>query len=114
MSAERNYAVLFTVVTEDLMPVLGATASQLMGLITVNRENIRQVTAKRNILDQYKDVFNDELGHFPDEVHLEVDPTVQPVITPACKVPFALRPLLKDELDRMTAKKIIVHVTEPT
>ena len=63
------------------MPVLGATASQRMGLITVNRENIGQVTAKRNILDQYKDVFNDELGHFPDEVHLEVDPTVQPVIT---------------------------------
>ena len=64
---ERKYAVLFTVVNEDLMPVLGATASQRMGLITVNRENIRQVTAKRDILDQYKDVFNDELGHFPGE-----------------------------------------------
>ena len=111
---ERKYAVLFTVVNEDLMPVLGATASQRVGLITVNRENIRQVTAKRDILDQYKDVFNDELGHFRGEVHLEVDPTIQPVITPARKVPFDLNPLLKDDLDRMTAKEIIVPVTEPT
>ena len=111
---ERKYAVLFTVVNENLVPVLGATASQRMGLITVNRENIRQVTAKRDIIDQYKDVFNDELGHFRGEVHLEVDPTIQPVITPARKVPFALRPLLKDDLDRMTAKEIIVPVTEPT
>ena len=42
---EKRYAVLFTVVAEDLMPVLGANACQQMNLITVNKENIRQVTA---------------------------------------------------------------------
>ena len=62
----KKYAVLFTVVDEDLMPVLGASASQQMGLITVNRANIRQVTAtnrEADILEKYKDVFNDDVGH---------------------------------------------------
>ena len=48
---EKRYAVLFTVVAEDLMPVLGANACQQMDLITVNKENIRQVTALENKVD---------------------------------------------------------------
>ena len=114
---DKKYAVLFTVVKEDLMPVLGASASQQMGLITVNRANIRQVTATNrepDILVKYKDVFNNDVGHFPGEAHLEVDATVKPVITPARKIPFALRPRLKDELDQLTEKGVIAPVNEPT
>ena len=88
---EKRYAVLFTVVAEDLMPVLGANACQQMYLITVNKENIRQVTAlesKVDLIDVYKDVFNDDVGCFPGEVHLETDHTVPPVISPPRKVPF--------------------------
>ena len=113
----KKYAVLFTVVDEDLMPVLGASASQQMGLITVNRANIRQVTAtnrEADILEKYKDVLNDDVGHFPGKAHLEVDATVKPVITPARKIPFALRPRLKDELDQLTEKGVIAPVNEPT
>ena len=33
---DKKYAVLSTVVEEDLMPVLGASASQQMAIITVN------------------------------------------------------------------------------
>ena len=99
------------------MSVLGASASQQMGLITVNRANIRQVTAinhEPDIRTKYKDVFNHDVGHFPGEAHLEVDTTVKPVITPARKVPFALRPRLKDERDHLTEKGVIAPVNEPT
>ena len=44
------------------MHVLGANACQQMGLITVNKENVQQVTAlesKVDLIDEYKDVFND-------------------------------------------------------
>ena len=71
---EKRYAVLFTVVTEDLMPVLGANTCQQMGLITANKDNIRQVTAlegKVDLIDEYKDVFNDDVGCFPGEVRSE-------------------------------------------
>ena len=114
---EKRYAVLFTVVAEDFMPVLVANACQQMNLITVNKENIRQVTALENkvdLIDEYKDVFNDDVGCFPGEVHLETDPTVQPVISPPRKVPFALKPRLKIELGNLTAKGAIAPVTEPT
>ena len=99
------------------MPVLGANACQQMNLITVNKENIRQVTALENkvdLIDEYKDVFNDDVGCFPGEVHLETDPTVQPVISPPRKVPFALKRRLKIELGNLTAKGVIAPVTEPT
>ena len=97
--------MLFTVVEEDLLPVLGASASQQMGLITDNRANIRQVTANNcepDIFSKYIDVFNNDVGHFPGEAHLEVDATVKPAITPAQKIPFALRPGLKAEFDQLT------------
>ena len=48
---EKRYAVLFTVVAVDLMPVLGANACQQMGLIRVNKENIRKVTALESKVD---------------------------------------------------------------
>ena len=99
------------------MPVLGANACQQMDLITVNKEDIRQVTALENkvdLIDEYKDVFNDDVGCFPGEVHIETDPTVQPVISPPRKVPFALKPRLKIELGNLTAKGVIAPVTEPT
>ena len=100
---DKKYAVLFTVVEEDLMPLLGGHKCQPTDgprLITVNRANIRQVTASNRepaILAKYKYVFNQDVGHFPGEAHLEVDATVKPVITPMRKIPFALRPRLKDE-----------------
>ena len=64
------------------MPVMGPNACQQMGLITVNKETIRQVTALESkvvLIDEYKDAFNDDVGCFPSEVHLVTDPTVQPV-----------------------------------
>ena len=39
---------------------------------------------------------------------------MKPVITPARKIPFALRPRLKDELDQLTEKGVIAPVNEPT
>ncbi len=73
------------------MPVLGANECQQMDFITVNKDNIRQVTALENkvdLIDEYKDDFNDDVGCFPGEVHLETDPTVQHVTSPPRKVPL--------------------------
>ena len=114
---EKRYAVPFTVIAEDLMPVLGANACQQMGLITVNKDNIHQVTAlesKVDLIDEYKDVFNDAVDCFPGKVHLQTDPTVQPVISPPRKVPFALKPRLQIELDNLTDKGVIAPVTDLT
>ena len=45
-----------------------------------------------------------------EKLHLEVDKTVNLVVLPVRKVPFALKELLKRELDRLVANGILVPV----
>lgn len=50
----------------------------------------------------------------PGTVHLEVDPEVKPVVTPARRIPMALKESLKKELDRYAKLGILKPVEEPT
>ena len=76
----KKYSVLFTVVDADFTPLLGSTASQHMGLITVNVENFKIASvdmprpndSKVNMLkpeEQFTQVFDNTLGCLPGEVH---------------------------------------------
>ena len=86
-----------------------------MKLIEVRYENIQQVQADEveNIVDEYKDVFTG-LGSMPGKVHLTVDPEVKPVVMPPRKVPLAVKPLLKEELDRLENLEVIEKVEGPS
>ena len=42
------------------------------------------------VLQDYKDCFSDKPGKLPNKVHLEVDPSVPPVVYPPRKIPIAL------------------------
>ena len=64
-------------------------------------------------LSKFKDCFG-ELGTLPGCHHIIIDPKVRPIINPPCKVPFAFKKKLKQELQRMTQLDIIAHVNEPT
>ncbi|XP_025263219.1 uncharacterized protein K02A2.6-like, partial [Camponotus floridanus] len=54
------------------------------------------------------------VGHIPTEVTIKVDPKVAPIVLPARRIPYALRPHVKAELDRMQKMGIIEPITEPT
>jgi len=61
----KKHPVDFIVVKENLMPVLGAKDSQLMGLLTIHSKNFKRVAEANSsvdVINQYKDVFVDELG----------------------------------------------------
>ena len=117
-ATEKKYKVAFTVVEEDLMPILGLSASQKMGIITVNNENFAKVSKVDQVVQdpikKFKAVFGPDLGNLPGTAHLKVDKTVPPVVSPARRVPIALRPLLKKELERLTKEKVIAPVSQPT
>ena len=99
----KKYSVEFVVVKEELSPLLGAKASQHMGLLEIHPENFRQVanvkmpqgseTARAKTADQlikeYHDVFEGDLGTLPGTQRLEVDPSVTPSISPSRRVPLA-------------------------
>ena len=64
--------------------------------------------------DKYDKVFNEELGCLPGEVHLETDKTVKPTILPPRRLPHAIKPKVKFELESLVNKGIITPVVEPT
>jgi hypothetical protein len=87
--------------------------------VTINYRNILALKSEEIILteelvfSEYSDVF-EGTGCLPGVYRLETDPSVKPVVHPPRKIPIALRDKLKIELDRLTDRKIIVPVTEPT
>ena len=120
---KRKYSVEFLVVRENLTPLLGAKVIQQMGLIEVHEENFELVAATKtvsekkssqDIIEEYNDVFEGELGTLEGEQQLEVDPTVTPHISPSRRVPFSVKPKLKAELERLTDIGVVIPVDEPT
>ncbi|XP_032238256.1 uncharacterized protein LOC116618539 [Nematostella vectensis] len=71
-------------------------------------------TTAKQIVEQYNDVCSGDLGTLEGKQHLDVDPTVPPNIAPSRRVPFALKPQLEAELQRLTDIGVIVPVDEPT
>ena len=124
----KKYSVEFVVVKEELTPLLGAKASQHMGLLEIHPENFRQVgnvkmpqssvRARAKTADQlikeYHDVFEGDLATLPGRQRLEADPSVTPTISPSRRVPLALKPRLKQELERLTSLRVIAPVDSPT
>ena len=110
----------YVVVNEGHTAILGAQAIQYFQLMSVNSDNIMSVAdapsvppAQPNLIREFDDVIQGE-GLLQEKLHLEVDKTVNPVVLPVHKVPFALKEPLKRELDRLVAKGILVPVEVPT
>jgi len=59
-------------------------------------------------------VFEGDLGTLEGLQHLNVDPSVLPSIAPSRRVPIAIKPKLKDELERLTDTGVLMLVDEPT
>ena len=113
----KMYEAEFVVFEGDqFTPLLGLKTSQEMELLEVCPENFHQV-AQLNVAkveDKYCDVFDGTLGQFPGVQHLEVDPEAQPVVMANRRIPHAVRPLLKQELEKLEKNGVVAPVNEPT
>ena len=108
-----------------MTPLLGAKVIQQMGLIEVHEENFEKVAATKTmdkasgtktaqeIIEEYEDVFEGDLGTLEGKQDLAVDPTVLPNVSPSRRVPFAIKPKLKTELERLTDIGVLMPVDEP-
>ncbi|KAK3723357.1 hypothetical protein QZH41_002823 [Actinostola sp. cb2023] len=125
----KKYSLEFIVVKESLTPLIGARAAQHMQLITVNADKfvtasnvksvketseVKRLTTVEQLLEEYSDVLNRQLGTLPGKVHLEVDKDVKPVVTPVRRVPTALTAKLKTELDKYVELGVLAPIEEPT
>ena len=109
----KKYSVEFVVYSGDFTPLLGNSTSQQMNLVTVNDANFEQI-AIVSPQDTFSNVFDGGLGKLGAPHHLKVDDTVHPVIMPARRIPVAIRPKLKTELQRMEKLGVITTISEPT
>ena len=83
-----------------LIPILGSKASQCMNILTLNKNNLEPVLQLKlsNVIDDYPDVFKDELGQLPGEAHFITDPSVTPVVLPVRHIPFSLTEKVKNRM----------------
>ena len=119
----KKYNAEFVVVEEPLTPLLGASAIQQMNLIEVKTENFKIISlvdceiaksGREEVLNQYNDVFEGDLGTLLGIQHLEVDKEMQPRAAPPRKVPIAMKSKLKNELERLENLGVIAAVDKPT
>jgi hypothetical protein len=64
-------------------------------------------------MSKYADIF-EGLGKLSGTVHLQVDPSVEPVQFPARRLPLPIKKQVETELKQMVANNVIAPVTEPT
>ena len=102
------YQVEFTALRQDCTPLLGSETTQEMDLIQVRFENILSLDlssedkplTKESLIAKFPDVFNGT-GKLHGSYHLEIEADAIPVVHPPRKVPIAIRPQLKEELERL-------------
>lgn len=123
----KLYRLEFQVVDNNCtVPLIGKRASEAMKLIKVHYENILAidsiVTTEKpatsqwsleQIKTEYADVFRGD-GCLEGEYKIEIDNTVKPVQLPKRRVPVAMMKPLKEELQDLQRRGIIVPVERST
>ena len=123
----ESYLIDFNVVDSNFTPLLGLETAQRVKLLVVQTHNILSLGedtlshdvkkpefTKDAVMVEYSDVFGEESGCMKGTVHLETDPNVAPTVMPPRRIPVALKEKLKNELDRLTHRKAISPIQEPT
>ena len=126
----KRHLVKFVVVNGDYTPLLGLQTAQEMELLTIQHDNILNFVAESNqpnnstpspcpsnleeVMTIFGDIFDGTLGHMRGDVHLEIDENAKPTVMPPRRVPIAIKPKVKQELERLTAREAITPVQEPT
>ena len=86
------------------------------GLITTNADKIMSLSdeppTKQDFVSEFDDFFLGE-EKLEGKLHLELDRTVLSVALPVRKVPFAMKDLLKQELNRSVKTGILIPVDVP-
>ncbi|XP_055923337.1 uncharacterized protein K02A2.6-like [Eupeodes corollae] len=133
---DKQYSILFHVLDLKCHAVLGLDPCIKLKLINkvdeirlacINKSNSKFSAYSKNVLDinssksvscksileNYSEVFSG-LGLLKNICHLKLQTNITPTIDCPRKIPFALKDLLKEELDRMENLKVILKFEKPT
>ena len=97
--------------------LLGLTASTQFGIISLNCHDVKPYgsetgDAKQNMLGRHENCFRG-IGAMPEKHHITMAADTQSTIYPAKRIPEALHPKFKSELQLMIDNDIICRVDKP-
>ena len=101
------------IVTETLAPNI-LSYKDSMQLNLVQRINTVSATTKCAVLENYPQVFSNELGTLPGTYHITLNPDAKPVQQPPRPVPVHLKDAYKQELDTLEQQGVIKKITQYT
>ena len=110
---DRNHSLLFHIAIQDVKPILGLPDCERLGMVK-RVTDINPVASSVDIFQEFSDLFDGQLGCLPVQYQIRVDPTVKPTVDPPRRVPVAMRPKVKEELDRMQQMGVIEPIEKPT
>ena len=90
-------------------------ANQRMSMITINRDNLKQVAtvASTPVLDSFGNLCCDELFMLFSVAYFKTNNSVKQVVSATHRDNVALREPLKIELNKLQAMNVIAQVKEP-
>ena len=101
----NKYRVEFQVVSGNLNPLISRRAAEQMKLITVNYFFFHSVDRTENLINSK--VFDGKFEDLPGEDN------VKPVQCPVRRIPHTLKKTVKQELDDLEQKGVLIPVSEP-
>ena len=114
-SMSRNLE--FHVIDKPVTPLLGLTDSLSLNIIQLHSE-VHEVDTtdafRAAILDEYKDLFQGDLGNTPVVYKMKLDANVTLVVRSSRRIPLAMEESVKRKRDRMVKIRAITPVSEPT
>ena len=96
--------------------VIDIAAPTIIGIRScVELDLLRRVesVSSDDVMKQYSDLFSG-LGKMPGKHHIVTDPTVRPVVQPPRRVSLSVQPKLKQTLDDLIRRGVLVKRDEPT
>jgi RNase H-like domain found in reverse transcriptase/Reverse transcriptase (RNA-dependent DNA polymerase)/Integrase zinc binding domain len=105
----------FYVTCPNYPPILGKQACEELGLLqrVIHTTSRRSPCSPQDIVSEYEDVFKG-VGKLSHKHSIQLDKDAKPQVHSARKIPISLKAKLKDELDKMEQKGIIVKENDPT
>jgi hypothetical protein len=110
----------FFVTDADMTPILGRASCESFKLVQrlTSVKSVHNLTENKPLTtdvlsNSYSDVFAG-LGAYDQPYHIELDPSVPPVIQHCRRVPFAKLPALQTALESLEKQGVIAPVDRPT
>lgn len=118
-----TYDLPFKIIKTSQAPIISRAKALEMELITIAEDVHQTITVnpqmtdkefERQLLQEYSDRFDGDLGCLPGEYKIDIDKSVTTSKQSARRIPVPIKKQVKEKLDDLETRNVIKKVSEPT